>query len=146
MRFEKLALVALLFVVCACKAQGPMTAIANSHIEATAPKGELFDSYLKRDLTSYFCNDVSSCRVDYEYLRQGATQSGISYPKYYLWTKCFKQGQLKTEGAVRVAAIEQSHFEVTNFFTADEIIASPDKVKSVFPATLIDKILQKAKH
>ncbi len=136
----------LLVLTCGCRAQDPMTAIANSHIEANAPKGELFDKYLKRDLTSYFCKGQDDCRVEYEYLRQGATQSGVSYPKYYVWTRCFTKGHLKTEGAVRVAAIDQQYFEITNYLSAKEITDSPDTVGGVFPAALVDKIVQKAKH
>ena len=50
----KLSLVVFLLVLtCGCNAQDPMTAIANSHVEANAPKGELFDKYLERDLTAF---------------------------------------------------------------------------------------------
>ena len=143
----RLVLVALLLATTsACTAQDSMTAIANSHIEGNVPKGELFDKYLKRDLTAYFCKGQSDCRVEYEYLRQGATQSGVSYPKYYLWTKSFTKDQLKTEGAVRVAAIDQQYFQITDYLPAQKIVASPDEVAGVFPAALVDKIVQKAKH
>src|SRR5580704_18863561 len=140
-------LIALLCVITfGCNAQDPMTAIANSHVEGNAPKGELFDKYLKRDLTAYFCKGQSDCRVEYEYLRQGATQSGVSYPKYYLWMRCFTKDQLASEGAVRVAAVDQKYFDVTNYLSAKEIISSPGEVRAVFPAALIDKIVEKAKH
>ena len=123
-----------------------MTSLANSHIEANAPKGELFDKYLQRDLTAYFCNDAKDCRVEFDYLRNGATQSGASYPKYYLWAKCFVKAQLKTEGAVRIEAVDQKSFHVTDFLPAKEIAASPNRVVSVFPAALVDKVLERAKH
>jgi len=143
----KLSLVVFLLVLtCGCNAQDPMTAIANSHVEANAPKGELLDKYLERDLTAYFCKGQSDCRVEYDYLRQGATQSGVSYPKYYLWAKCFTKEQLKTEGAVRVAAVDQQYFDVMNFLSAKQIVTSPDEVGHTFPAALVDKILEKAKH
>ncbi len=142
-----LTLAALLLVVgSGCYAQDPMTSIANSHVEGNAPKGELFDKYLKRDLTSYFCKNEKDCRIEYDYLRQGATQSGVSYPKYYLWTRCFTKEQLKSKGAVRVAAVNQERFDVTDFLPANDILASPDKVGNIFPASLVDKIVQKAKH
>jgi hypothetical protein len=129
-----------------CNAQDPMTTLANSHIEANAPKGAFFDAYLKRDLTAYFCKGQSDCRVEYEYLRQGATQSGISYPKYYPWTRCFTKDQVTADGAVRVAAVDQKYFDVTNYLSAKEIISSPEEVGTVFPAALVDKIVEKAKH
>ena len=143
----RLVLIALLLTTTsASNAQDTMTAIANSHVEGNAPKDEVFDKYLKRDLTAYFCKGQNDCRVEYEYLRQGATQSGVSYPKYYLWTKCLTKDHMKTEGAVRVAAIDQQYFTITDYLSANEIVASPDKVGSVFPAALVDKIVQKAKH
>lgn len=143
----RVALIAFCLVLTvSCKSQDPMTALANSHVEANEPKGELFDQYLKRDLTSYFCNDHTDCRVEYEYLRKGATQNGVSYPKYYLWAKCFTNGQLETEGAVRVAAVEQKYFDITHYISAKEIVASPDEVAKIFPAALVQQIEQKAKH
>jgi hypothetical protein len=129
-----------------CHAQDPMTSLANSHVEANATKGRLFDEYLKRDLTSYFCKGRKDCRVEYEYLREGATQSGVAYPKYYLWVKQFEKNKLRTEGAARVAAIEQTTFEVTNFLQAEDIAATPEVVGNVFPAALVEKIVQKANH
>jgi hypothetical protein len=147
MRLERLTLGALLLgVSCGCPAQDPMTSLANSHVEANAPKGDSFDEFLKRDLTSYFCRYAKDCRVEYEYLRQGATQSGVAYPKYYLWIRCFEKGKLITEGAARVAAVDQKSFDVTNFLPADEIAATPEIVGNIFPAALVDKIVQKAKH
>lgn len=143
----KLSLLVFLFILtCGCNAQSPVTPIANSQVEANAPKGESFDKFLKRDLTNYFCKRQGDCHVEYEYLRQGATQSGVSYPKYYLWTRCFTKERLNTEGAVRVAAIDQKYFEITDYLSATEITSSPDNVRGVFPAALVDKILQKAKH
>ena len=143
----RLLLTALLCVVTlGCNAQDPMTAIANSHVEGSAPKGELLDKYLQRDLTAYFCKGQTNCRVEYEYLRQAATQSGVSYPKYYLWTRCFTNDQLTAEGAVRVAAVDQKYFDVTHYLSAKEIVASPDEVGAIFPAALANKIVEKAKH
>jgi hypothetical protein len=133
-------------ISCTCHSQDTKTAAANSHVEANSPKGRSFDEYLKRDLTSYFCKGVKDCRVEYEYLRKGATQSGVAYPKYYLWVKCFEKDKLRTEGASRVAAIEQKMFEVTNFLQAEDIAATPEIVGNVFPAALVDKIVQMAKH
>lgn len=127
-----------------CRSQNVMSDIAKSHIEANVPKGKLFDEYLRRDLKSYFCADAQNCRVEYEFLRDGPTQTGIAYPKYYLWAKCFKGSSIATEGAVRVAAVERKNFDVTNFLSREEISESPSQVASIFPAPLVDKIVQKA--
>ena len=122
-----------------------VAAISSSHVEANAPKGELFDQYLKRDITAYFCNEQTDCRVDYAYLREGATQSGVSYPNYYLWVKCFTKEELKTEGAVRVEAVDQKYFRVTDFLSAKQIAASPEEVERIFPFALVDRIEHRAK-
>jgi hypothetical protein len=83
-------------------------------------KGTLFNEYLKRDLKGYFCAESKVCEVEYELLRDGPTQTGISYPKYYVWVRCFRKNTLR-EGAARVAAVEQTRFDVTNFLSRDEI-------------------------
>ncbi len=116
----------------------------DSHIEANVPNSENFDTYLKRDLTSYFCLDRKDCEISYEFLRTGPTQSGVSYPKYYLWVKCLKNCPSLDVGAVRVAAIERESFDVTNFLSRKEILESRSQVASIFPAPLVDKIIQKA--
>jgi len=124
-----------------------VTGTANSHVEANVPQGRFFDEYLKRDLQSYFCWEPNkACRVDYELLRNGPTQSGLSYPKYYLWVRCFKDGKLVEEGAVRVEAVEQNGFSVTHFLSRKDILASSDSVTSIFPAPLADKIIENARR
>jgi hypothetical protein len=132
----------LLCVLCttlACRSQ-----IADSHIEANVPKSARFDEYLKRDLKGYFCAESKDCAVEYELLREGPTQTGISYPKYYLWATCFRKSTVEREGAVRVAAVEQKRFDVTDFLSREDIGKSPERVGLVFPAALADKIVQKA--
>ena len=150
MKLGTLSCYALIGLLCVltdgCHAHDPMASIATSHIEANEPNGKLFGEYLKRDLTSYFCKETKDCRVEFEYLRNGATQSGVSYPTYYLWTKCFTEEKLKTEGAVRVAAIDQSYFTVTDFLSAKDIVASSNGVGRIFPAALVDMIVKKAQH
>ena len=121
----------------------PITDIAKSHIDANVPKGKLFDEYLKRDLEHYFCTD-SDCTVTYTLLRDGPTQTGIAYPKYYVRAQCLKKQKVISEGAVRVAAVEQERFEVTNFLSRQEILATPSEVNSVLPAALVESILKKA--
>ena len=140
-----------LFLMCcalavSCPAQSAISEIGRSHIEANVPRGKLFDEYLRRDLKRHFCEGAKDCKVDYELLREGPTQTGIAYPKYYLWVKCLRGSSVSAEGAVRVAAVEQKRFDVTDFLSRKEILASPSQVASIFPAALVDKIVQKAGH
>jgi hypothetical protein len=134
------AFLAVCVVVFLCSACGDP--IANSHINANVPASDQFSNLLARDLQSHF----QAPRVDYELLRQGPTQTGISYPKYYLWVKIRNSsGGLAAEGAVRVAAIDQVRFEVTHFLPAQEIRETPTTVERVFPRPLVESILAHAK-
>ena len=126
-------------LICGCNAQMD---ISSSHVEANVPTEAQFDTYMKRDLTAHFC--YSKCNVSYELLRKGATQSGVAYPKFYMWVR-FDQDQKATEGAARIAAIDKDGFDVTNFMSREEILASPSAVSNIFPAALVPNILQRAK-
>lgn len=131
---------AVCFFVFCCSACGDP--IANSHVAENVPASSQFSSLLARDLQSYF----QAPRVDFEPLRQGPTQSGASYPKYYLWVQVRdSSGGLTSEGAVRVAAIGQVRFEVTDFLSAQKIRTTPTAAEQVFPRPLIEKILSHAK-
>jgi len=118
--------------------------IAQSHIDANVPKAEEFDQALRYALERRFCGLSRECRIEYEFLRKGPTQSGISYPKYYLWIRCFSEDGLKMEGAVRVSAEDQM-FVVRDFLSAKEIISSPEGVGGIFPVALVDEIRERAR-
>jgi hypothetical protein len=82
--------------------------------------------------------------VEYKLLRNGPTQSGTSYPKYYLWVKVRNSGILLHEGAARVEAIERKRFEVTNFLSREAIQTTPSEVGAVFPSALVPSVLSLA--
>jgi hypothetical protein len=129
-----------------CNAQDTMADIARSHIDANVPSSEFFDTYMKRDLGSYLCKGTSPCRIEYQLLRDGPTQTGIAYPKFYVWVKCFIGERLQTEGAARLAAIDKKEFQIADFLTRSQISDSPQQVAAVFPAPLVKDILQRAKQ
>jgi hypothetical protein len=120
--------------------------VAASHIEANVPNSNVFDTYMKRDLGAYFCKGTEDCRTEYSLLREGPTQTGIAYPKYYVWAKCFHGDELSTQGAVRVAAIDKETFRITDFLSQEEILASPRQVSSIFSSQLVEKILKRARY
>jgi len=122
-----------------------LTDVAKSHVEGNVPPGKLFDELLTRDLNNYFCRNSNDCKIEYEFLREGPTQSGTSYPKYYVWVKTFKGSTVADEGAVRVAAVEQKSFDVTHFLSREQISQSPSQVASIFPTALVNKITEKAR-
>jgi hypothetical protein len=124
----------------------PATGIAESHIKGNVPAKPTFDKYLKRDLAAYFAKSTGKkVAVEYEFLRDGPTQTGISYPKYYLWVKARTGKQISDEGAMRVAAIDQQRFEVTHFLPKAAMKKDAGQINAVFPLPVGDRIRQRLK-
>jgi len=141
---KQLALYLMLAMSSACIAQPSspeqlMLQIQRSHIEGNVPPPEQFNAMLRRDLASYFNTQTLS----YELLREGPTQSGVSYPKFYLWVKATRKDETVV-GAVRVAAIEKIRFEVTDFLPSERIQSDPTQAQQLFPALLVPSILARA--
>ena len=111
----------------------------SSRAAVNAPSEE-FDAALRRDLRSYF----QGAAVAYELLRDERAQGSIAHAKYYLWVRATApDGQIR-EGALRVIAVDKTHFEVMDFITADAIRANPDAVEQIFPAPLCPAIRERA--
>jgi len=107
----------------------------NSYINGDVPDSSHFDFFLKRDLEKHF-NGI----VKVDFLRKGPTQSGVSYPKYYLWVKVYQVDKLIKEGAVRVEAIDKKRFEVTDFVSIEEIRNKSKDIYVIFPTLVCEKI------
>lgn len=142
----KLSLLIAAFFVFASVPAVAQFELQQSHIEGNVPPPESFESFLNRDLLVYFkaSGTPGATTVTYKPLRNGPTQSGVSYPKYYLWVKVFSGSKLSQEGAVRVAAVERTHFEVTNFMSKARIHSAPAEVSNDFPAALVPSVLSLA--
>jgi hypothetical protein len=123
----------------------PLTIAQNSHIQGNVP--EQFDQLLKRDLITYF-QDLSkqAVTVEYELLREIPTQVGVALPKYYIWVKIYSQKVLLDEGAVKVAAVEKTHFTVLNYLAIADLQKSPERINQVFPLSVGDKIRSRLKQ
>jgi hypothetical protein len=119
--------------------------IQKSHIDGNVPDQSQFDSLLKRDLEKYFSATFGKVDVKWEFLRDGATQSGVAYPKYYIWTKIYKVDTLISEGAARVAAIEKTNFNVTDFVGVKEIKNNSIDIYTIFPSLVCEKIKSRLK-
>ncbi|QQG37491.1 MAG: hypothetical protein HYS26_02530 [Candidatus Kaiserbacteria bacterium] len=114
--------------------------VSRSHIDANVPSRADFDTFLKRDLTSYFTQKLGTdAEVKYELLRNSPAQSGVAYPKYYIWVVVDSTNS-RLEGAIRVAAVEKTSFDVTDFVSKDEIMANPNVLQQIFPQDVISKI------
>jgi hypothetical protein len=120
--------------------------VQRSHIEANVPPPEEFERLLQRDLLAFFKQAVGAgvTSVEVQPLRSGPTQSGVSYPKFYLWVKVTAGASVQQVGAVRVAAVQRTRFEITDFMAAASIKAKPSEVGTVFPAALVSAIQARA--
>lgn len=115
-----------------------------SHIEGNVPNQADFDIFLQRDLEAHFSSSGSNITLKYQLLRNDPTQSGISFPKYYVWVQVFEGANIVQEGAARVAAIEKKRFEVFDFIDKPSLKENPSSAALVFPAPLLAKINQLA--
>jgi hypothetical protein len=116
-------------------------AIQQSHIESNVPPPAEFDRVLQRDSDAYFGTALArSAHVRYEMLREGATQSGVAYPKFYVWLVAPLAGGETREGAARLAAIDKQRFEVTDFVTEEQVRRDPEGLSLIFPRPVCDRI------
>lgn len=133
----------LLLALCASSCRpdkASLEGVAQSHVEGNVPPEPAFDSLLRHDLAAYFTSRLGhDATVNYELLRRGPTQTGIAYPKFYAWVRV-QAGGAVDEGAVRVAAINRTAFEITHFLTQTEIRGAPEALNSVFPPAVADSI------
>ena len=115
--------------------------IQKYYIDTNVAEQSQFDILMKQDLEKYFSATFGKTTVKWEFLRNGATQSGVAYPKYYLWTKVYRGSKLLSEGAARVAAIDKTSFEVTDFVNIKDIRQKTVDIYSIFPKPVCEKIL-----
>lgn len=134
----------LLAGACTATCQSVGESVADSHIRANVPDEKDFDSFLKRDLESYFKQlKKKNVVVESQLLRDGPTQSGTAFPKFYVWVMVKENGTLLEDGAVRVAAMEKKRFEVYDYLSRADIERDVEKVYQVFPRPVADKIKEK---
>jgi len=122
-----------------------MAELQASHITANAPPDASFMTMLQRDVRAYLlANRLPANSLEIEPLRKGATQSGVAYPKYYVWIRAVDDARHHIAGAMRVAAIDRVRFDVTDFTPAASIRSDPTPLASIYPAVLIPAIRQHA--
>jgi hypothetical protein len=126
----------------------PFGWIARSHVEGNVPAEEAeFDRLLTLGLRDFFVSHLnrSDIEVKSRLLRKGATQSGVASPKFYAWISVTDNaGQVLTTGAARIAAMDRSRFDVTDFLDAKSIVSHPSAIARIFPKVLVGKIIHEA--
>jgi hypothetical protein len=117
---EEVRLVQCVLLASICLTQPAcQSPLAQSHIDANVPDAKVFGPLMERDLQGYFektLDTTEKIHVQFQLLRDGPTQTGISYPKFYVWAKILSGDRILTEGAVRVAAVDRTQFNVTDAF------------------------------
>ena len=122
-----------------------MAEVQASHITGNVPPDASFSLLLERDVRAYLlANRLPSKNVEIELLRKGPTQSGISYPKYYVWIRAADEAGRHVEGVMRVAAIDRIRFDITDFTPAASIRSDPVSLDAIYPARLIPAIREHA--
>ena len=138
------ALLVVLLATAQPSAEETILSIQSSHIEANAPDRADFDKYMRRDLAAYFAQVRKKIlSVEFELLRDSPTQSGVSYPKFYVWVRVAGGKSSQDRGAVRLAAIEKKRFEVTDFVSEETIRRQPEGIYQLFPGQVCEKIKAK---
>jgi hypothetical protein len=138
-------LLILMFAAGQSDASRVMQDIQSSHIDANVPDSADFEKFLRRDLADYFAvaRKKKGVPVEFEPLRREPTQSGVGYPKFYLWVGIDGAKNPQDRGAVRLQAIEKKRFEVTHYFSEEAIRNDPNAIYRVFPAQVCERIKAK---
>lgn len=94
-------------------------AIGYSHINGNVPGKDEFDKLLSRDIREYF-NVREEAKVEYDFLRKGPEQVGVSPPYYFLWVKVH-DNDIEHEGAMSMYVIDKKKFYVTSYIDREAI-------------------------
>jgi hypothetical protein len=120
--------------------------ISIGHIEANAPDEAHFDALLTSSLETY-CRDMAGGKpvtVRYAMLRDGPTQAGLGFPKYYVWVEVFDGPSRIVQGAAKAVGIDRQTLEITDFFSEATIANLPLSLYRTFPKAVADASMARA--
>jgi len=133
----------ILMLIPAYPATAQLEDVQRPHTEGNTPPVASFALFLNRDLLAYFkIRNATVNRVEWKFLRQGATQSGVSYPKFYVWARLYNHKQFLESGAVRIEAVDKNEFLVTDYVSRASVQKNPRITDSIFPALVCIRIRQ----
>jgi hypothetical protein len=134
-------LVILLGAATLLTACNPLRDVAQSHIDGNVPSQDSFLPFLRRDLTAYFDSvGLSSDSIDFSPLRGGVSQTGIGFPKFYVWVRLLAGDSTLQEGAATVAAVQKQRFFVADYVLEHLIRSDPVSLDTIFPLLVADSI------
>lgn len=120
--------------------------ISMAHIKANAPDEAHFDELLTSSLETY-CRDMGGGKpvtVRYAMLRDGPTQAGLGFPKYYVWVEVFDGPRRIVQGAAKAVGINRQELEITDFFSEATIGNLPLSLYRTFPKAAADAAMARA--
>lgn len=109
-------------------------------VSQTVAFNDSLQEYLNEQFQSNYEGNIS---VQFEFLREEATQTGNAYPKYYLWVIILDNAQLIDEGAIRLALLDQNTFEITHYITKSQMKEDPTSLEMIFPKEVVEYIKQR---
>jgi hypothetical protein len=135
---------------CACREsveRKVMEQVAQSHVDANVPQPGDFDRFMRRDLQSYLESaGYKPVLIHYELLRDGPTQVGSAYPKFYVWMQADTGDSAFTEGVARLAAVDKKEFQVTDFILMSDLRQNPGRACDVFPGPVCLEIQERIRE
>jgi len=116
--------------------------LAESHVSGNVPAAKELIPQQTRDLNLYFSSQPGgSATQKFDWLREGPTQVGLSYPKFYVWV----QLQDGREAAVEVAAVNKQKFHVAEVFFATDITKDRRVMDGHMPAPVVEAALSRVR-
>jgi len=135
----------ILAIVVVARVYFGLRGIPESHIKGNVPDEVFFSEYLSRDLSAYFTKMMKiEVNADYILLQDKPAQVGVGAPKFYIWVyvKNNTSGEIIDSGAARVGANGKEFFTIMNYFSKNEIKASPGRLNNIFPEDVASKIIK----
>lgn len=120
-------------------------ALLSLSLTACSNKADLIVANITSDLNKHFTQQLEKpVDVEVELLRDYPMIAGVSSPKFYAWIKVVHQGDVISQGAVRVAERSKKQYDLTHYLNKEDILQAQSKVSALFPKPLVEKILNKA--
>jgi hypothetical protein len=116
----------------------------NENVLEGVPDNKTFGPLLIHVLTSCFEDDrFKDLQFKYTFLADHPFQSGIAFPKYYLWVEKYDGSHPIGRGVIEVAAIDQTRLGVVEFVSKKDLATDLEWIKRHYPPEVCKSILQK---
>jgi len=115
----------------------------NESVHEGIPDEKTFEPLLIRVLSSYFEDDrFKNLQFRYMLLADHPFQSGIAFPKYYLWIEKYDGSRFIGQGVMEIAAIDQTRLGVIEFTSKKDLETDREWIKQHYPPEVCQSIFQ----